>query len=87
MLAVSTRDECGWIDQLYVDPNRTGEGIGSRLLEEALSELAPPVRLFTFQANARARGFYERRGFRAVQFTDGETNEECCPDVLYEWRP
>ena len=39
------------------------------------------------QQNERARRFYEARGFRAVEFTDGEANEEKTPDVRYEWRP
>jgi hypothetical protein len=31
-----------------------------------------------------ARRFYERHVFKAVQFSDGQSNEEKCPDVLYE---
>jgi ribosomal protein S18 acetylase RimI-like enzyme len=46
--------------------------------------LALPVRLCTFQANVRARSFYERHGFKAIAFGDGNSNEERCPDVLYE---
>jgi len=52
-----------------------------------LKELPPPIRLYTFQDNQRARNFYERRGFRAVTYSDGAGNEEKCPDMLYEWRP
>ena len=40
--------------------------------------------VYTFQANAGARRFYERHGFVPVEFTDGQANEERCPDVLYE---
>jgi GNAT superfamily N-acetyltransferase len=25
-----------------------------------------------------------KHGFKAIEFTDGSTNEECCPDVLLE---
>ena len=64
-----------------------GQGIGTKLLDLARAELRPPIRLYTFQANERARCFYESRGFRAVAFGDGTGNEEKCPDVLYEWRP
>jgi putative addiction module component (TIGR02574 family) len=42
------------------------------------------VRLYTFQANTRARSFWERHGFKAIAYSDGSTNEERCPDVLYE---
>jgi ribosomal protein S18 acetylase RimI-like enzyme len=54
------------------------------LLRHALSSLQPPVRLYTFQQNTGAPRFYERFGFKAVQFTDRSENEERCPDVLYE---
>jgi GNAT superfamily N-acetyltransferase len=79
--------DCGWIDQLYLHPAWVGRGIGSQLLSLALSELRPPVRLYTFQCNHAARAFYERRGFQVVAFGDGSGNEEGCPDVLYEWWP
>jgi len=86
-ISVTQATECGWITQLYLHPAWIGRGIGTRLLELARRELAPPIRLYTFQDNRRARAFYERRGFEAVKFTDGAANEEKCPDVLYEWRP
>jgi ribosomal protein S18 acetylase RimI-like enzyme len=70
-----------------VAPGYTGQGIGTRMLVHALSMLEPPVRLYTFQANARARTFYERHGFKAIKFGDGRDNEERCPDVLYELGP
>lgn len=87
LMAVAEDSDCSWIDQLYLHPDWVGRGIGSQLLSLALSELAPPVRLYTFQCNQAARAFYERRGFQAVAFGDGSGNEEGCPDVLYEWRP
>lgn len=86
MLAISRDESGGWIDQLYVKPGHTGQGIGQRLLRVAHSRLKPPVRLYTFQANTGARRFYERHGYRVLGFTDGSGNEERCPDVLYEWR-
>lgn len=87
LLAVSRDADCGWIDQLYLLPAWVERGIGSRLLGLAQSQLAPPIRLYTFQCNERARRFYERRGFKAIAFGDGASNEEKCPDILYEWRP
>ena len=86
-MSVSTARECSWIAHLYLHPGWIGRGIGTRLLQLALKELPPPIRLYTFQENQRARIFYERRGFEAIAFTDGANNEERCPDVLYEWRP
>ncbi|MEY2686137.1 MAG: hypothetical protein RL375_335 [Pseudomonadota bacterium] len=74
-----------WIVQMAVDPALAGRGIGSVLIEHALDTLCVPIRLYTFQANIGARRFYERHGFQPVEFTDGQSNEEQCPDVLYEW--
>jgi len=79
------RRDGSWIDQLYLQPQWIGRGVGPRLLAHARAVLVPPIRLYTFQANDRARRFYERHAFRAVAFTDGAGNEERCPDVLYEW--
>ncbi|MCW3096427.1 MAG: hypothetical protein JWL77_2045 [Chthonomonadaceae bacterium] len=86
MMATDHEQGYDWIDQLYLDPDFVGIGIGSLLLEQAKQQLNPPLRLYTFQANAGARRFYERHGFQAIAFGDGQGNEEQCPDVLYEWR-
>ncbi|MES2583486.1 MAG: GNAT family N-acetyltransferase [Pseudomonadota bacterium] len=72
-----------WIDQLYVRPDAVNLGLGGRLLGYALAGVTQAVRLYTFQANAGARRFYERHGFKPLEFTDGQSNEERCPDVLY----
>ena len=71
---------------MYVQPGWTGVGVGKQLLDHAHQRLPHPIRLYTFQANAGARRFYERHGYQAIEFTDGQTNEERCPDVLYELR-
>jgi putative acetyltransferase len=75
----------GWINQLYVRPDRQGQGIGATLLAHVLAE-GSPRRLWTFQQNERARRFYESRGCVLVRLTDGAGNEEKTPDALYEWR-
>jgi GNAT superfamily N-acetyltransferase len=74
----------GWIEHLYVEPGRTGAGIGSRLLDHAKRAHPAGLDLWAFQSNTGARRFYERHGFVAVAFTDGD-NEEGAPDVLYRW--
>jgi GNAT superfamily N-acetyltransferase len=79
--------EPGWLEQLYVDPDRLGEGIGRLLLERAKERQPDGLSLWTFQVNARARRFYERNGFTVVRFGDESNNEERQPDVQYAWAP
>jgi GNAT superfamily N-acetyltransferase len=74
------------LDHLYVEPDRTGSGIGTALLDHERSRRPNGFTLWTFQENTGARRFYERHGLEPVLVTDGEDNEERCPDVLYEWR-
>ena len=85
VIATERGEQLSWVTQMAVDPKLVGQGIGRLLLAQAMRTLAPPIRLYTFQANAGARRFYERHGFVAVEFTDGQANEEHCPDVFYEW--
>jgi DTW domain-containing protein YfiP/ribosomal protein S18 acetylase RimI-like enzyme len=84
VLAVSRDQGFSWIDQLYVLPGFEAQGLGLALLHHAHAMLERPIRLYTFQANTVARHFYERHGYKAIQYTDGSSNEERCPDVLYE---
>jgi GNAT superfamily N-acetyltransferase len=74
----------GWVNYLYVLPRYQGSGLGSRLLDAAKSDTAA-LQLWTFQENLKARKFYERHGFRAVEETGGAGNEEKQPDVRYVW--
>ena len=83
-MATERIGQISWITQMAVDPSLVSRGTGTRLLEHAIHKLAPPIRLYTFQANTGARRFYERHGFLPIEFTDGRANEEQCPDVLYE---
>jgi ribosomal protein S18 acetylase RimI-like enzyme len=73
------------LDHIYVEPDRTGHGIGSALLAHVKSRRPQGFDLWTFQDNAGARRFYDRHGFRAVELTDGSGNEERMPDVRYVW--
>lgn len=73
----------GWVEQLYVAPAVEGTGVGQVLLGIARTRNPDGLQLWTFQCNARARAFYERHGFEAVEFTDGAANEEREPDVRY----
>ena len=82
MMAVNAGD----LDQLYVRPDRLGQGIGRQLLDVAKAQSPDSLTLYTFQVNDRARRFYERNGFVAEWFGDGSANEEGQPDVRYAWR-
>ena len=74
-----------WVDHLYVDPTFHSQGFGRLLIEHAKSN-HPELWLYTFQANVRARAFYERHGFVIEELTDGARNEENMPDVTYRWK-
>jgi GNAT superfamily N-acetyltransferase len=75
------------LDHVYVAPRLHGGGVGSALLAKAKQLRPHGFRLWVFQRNMQARGFYEARGMRAVELTDGSGNEEQEPDALYEWVP
>jgi GNAT superfamily N-acetyltransferase len=66
----------------YVDRATRSKG----LLNHAKEKYPHGLRLWTFQANSGAQGFYAREGFREVRRTAGG-NEENLPDTLLEWRP
>ena len=86
IVAFAVIDE-GLLGHLYVMPGAQRQGIGTALLEETMRAQPSGFTLWTHQGNERARRFYEKHGLRAIQFTDGSTNEERMPDVQYEWRP
>jgi GNAT superfamily N-acetyltransferase len=77
--------ERSWVDHLYLEPEAQGRGHGGALLELAKERSAGCRQLWAFQRNTWAQAFYERRGFRQLEFGDGATNEEREPAVLYRW--
>jgi putative acetyltransferase len=81
--AVVREDE---LHDLYVAPDAQGRGVGSALFDRVREARPLGFRLWVFRDNDRARRFYEARGCRPIDATDGH-NEEGLPDVLYEWRP
>ena len=72
------------IDQLFVDVDCQGRGVGTALLRAAMQRSPNRLRLFTFQRNPGARAFYERHGFRAEHFGVSAPPENE-PDVEYVW--
>lgn len=73
------------VRHFYTRPDHIGQGAGTQLMQMAKASGVAALELWCFQANARARRFYEARGFRAIRFTDGADNEERMPDVRYRW--
>ncbi len=74
----------GWVEHLYVEATELGTGVGSVLIADAQSR-NHGLDLWCFADNHRARAFYEKHGFVAVEFTEGLRNEEKTPDILYRW--
>lgn len=87
ILVLGCEDRTGWVRQFDLDPDYDGRGIGAALLAHARPVLPRPIRLYAFQRNTGARRFDERRGLRAIVFSDGASNEDLRPDVLYELVP
>jgi GNAT superfamily N-acetyltransferase len=77
----------GVLEQFYVAPDAQSHGVGTALLEKAKERRPAGFTFWVFQQNHSARRFYERRGCRLLELTDGSHNEERTPDALYEWRP
>lgn len=75
----------GWLDHLYIHPSYQRLKIGSALLQTAMAS-EPSLKLWAFQKNQDAIGFYRNAGFELVRETAGLENEEREPDALYAWR-
>jgi chorismate mutase/ribosomal protein S18 acetylase RimI-like enzyme len=73
------------LHSLYVHEDRTGEGIGTLLLDVAKSQRPEGLQLWVFESNTRAQRMYARHGFVVVERTDGSGNEEQAPDVRMVW--
>ena len=73
----------GWIEQLYLDPDWRGQGVGDQLIDQAKSG-ADALKLWCFAENTPACRFYQRHGFIEKHRTDGD-NEAGLPDILYRW--
>lgn len=74
-----------WLDDLYVDPDHQGAGVGSTLLDLVKAQRPDGFCLWVFESNTPARGFYARHGLVELERTDGHANEERRPDVRMAW--
>lgn len=76
-MTLGTVDEQPYLDQLSVRPDYMRRGLGTRLLEEAVSWSGDrPLWLTTYLHIAWNRPFYEKRGFEKV------TEVSCGPELI-----
>jgi GNAT superfamily N-acetyltransferase/chorismate mutase len=74
-----------WLDDLYVAPDRAGQGLGSALLDLVKAHRPEGFCLWVFEMNVPARGFYAHHGLVELERTDGSGNEEKQPDIKMAW--
>jgi len=77
--------EPGWVEHLYVDPDRHGEGVGRALLAIAMRD-QDDLQLYTYAANARARRLYDAAGFTVEEHGVDPEHADRVPNVRYRWR-
>jgi len=76
--------EGDYVHALYVARGSRGAGIGRTLIDDARRRCGQ-IELHTFLANAGARRFYSKLGFKEVETSDGANNDEGLPDVRLIW--
>jgi putative acetyltransferase len=64
---------------LYTRPDRIGMGAGTQLIDAAKATGIGALELWCFQANERARRFYEARGFHAIRLLMVRRMRSRCP--------
>lgn len=74
-----------WVDDLFLAPDATGQGIGAALLDVAKARRPDGFCLWVFVTNIGARRFYRRHGLVELETTDGSANEEHSPDIRMAW--
>jgi GNAT superfamily N-acetyltransferase/chorismate mutase len=79
------RFDQAWLDDLYVDPDAQGTGVGTALLDVVKAHRPDGFCLWVFESNTPARGFYSHRGVVELERTDGAGNEENEPDLRMAW--
>ncbi|MPL82872.1 hypothetical protein SDC9_28821 [bioreactor metagenome] len=75
----------GVLEEIFVRPDRIGQGLGRQLLDLAKQRMPAGFTLYTWAQNAPARAFYERAGL--VRAQEGRHPERGHPVVHYAWTP
>jgi len=60
-------------------------GFGRAAMSYAQSQF-DELRLWVFQSDRRAQGFYFSLGFQVVETSDGQDNDYNLPDMMLCWR-
>jgi putative acetyltransferase len=81
--AITLRSRDGYIDQLVVNSQDWGSGVGRALIADAKRLSPRMLYLFVNQANERAVAFYEKVGFRRV--SESVNADSGLPIWRYEW--
>lgn len=79
-----------FLSQLYCAGNRTGLGLGARLMDWAMEQArewqADSISLSVYSENLGAQKFYQRRGFAKVADTEFWVGSQRDEEYLYELR-
>jgi hypothetical protein len=79
----------GEVFEIYVHPDRWGQGIGRRLLGHAIWTLVEyrlnPVMLWVLTENVRGRRFYEACGGRPLLRAPIQLGEKATTKIAYGW--
>ena len=83
-LSLTWSNEAGglvvWLEELYVQPELRGRGVGTALIRRAMEEYAGKAARFRLEVapgNPRARALYERLGFRELGYTSMIVSTAC----------
>ena len=72
------------LDQIYVDPDAQGRGVGHALLDAAKQASPTGFTLVVFARNRNARAFYERSGL-VLDVLREASNPEGEAEAVYRW--
>ena len=73
------------VQSLYIRFEFQRLGFGRTAMSYAQTQ-CDQLRLWVFQSDRRAQGFYHSLGFQVVETSDGRDNDYNLPDMMLYWR-